>query len=68
MLILTRKAGSFLRIGANVVIRVIQTGRSNVKLGIDAPTEVKIIRGELEDVPCRFEHDESPEESLLLQH
>lgn len=68
MLILTRKSGSFIRIGHDVVIRVIQTGRSTVKIGIEAPAKVKIIRGELQEYPSRFEHDEEPDDALLLQH
>jgi carbon storage regulator CsrA len=68
MLILTRKKGTSIKIGQDVVLHVIQTGRSTVKIGIEAPANVRIIRGELPTFPDRFEHDSSPEESLLLQH
>lgn len=68
MLILTRKSGTSVRVGDDVVIHVIQTGRSNVKIGIEAPGSVRIIRGELSEYPIRFDHDDCPEESLLLQH
>jgi carbon storage regulator len=68
MLILTRKRGTSIRIGQDIVISVIQTGRSSVKLGIQAPAHVKIVRGELEDYPCPFDVTSSPEEALMLQH
>lgn len=68
MLILTRKQGSSIRIGKDVVIHVIHTSRSTVKIGIEAPSTVRIIRGELAEHPDRFDHDDCPEEALLLQH
>ena len=68
MLILTRKTGTSIKIGQDVVIHVIHTGRSTVKIGIEAPSNVKIMRGELHDLPSRFDLDDIPEEALLLQH
>lgn len=47
MLILTRKRAEEIRIGDNIRIKVIRTGRSTVKLGIEAPQEVRVLRGEL---------------------
>jgi carbon storage regulator len=47
MLVLTRKQDEVIQIGQDVVIRVIRTGKSNVKLAIAAPGEVTIRRGEL---------------------
>ena len=47
MLILTRKQSEEIRIGDNVRIKVIRTGRSTVKLGIEAPRDVRVLRGEL---------------------
>lgn len=68
MLILTRKKGTSIRIGHHVVLHVIQTGRSTVKVGIEAPADVRITRGELIEHPSRFDLDDCPEEALLLQH
>jgi carbon storage regulator len=67
MLILTRKSGSFIRIGPDIVIRVIHTGRSAVKIGIEAPSKVRIIRGELPEYPDRTDQDEQPDEARMLQ-
>ena len=47
MLVLTRKAAETIQIGDDVVIKVIKTGSGTVKIGIDAPDEVRVIRGEL---------------------
>ena len=47
MLVLTRKRSELIRIGDDIVIKVIKTGRSTVKIGIDAPENVRVLRGEL---------------------
>ena len=48
MLILTRKRSETIRIGDDILIKVIRTGRNTVKLGIEAPANVRLLRGELE--------------------
>ena len=47
MLVLTRKQTETIQIGENIIVKVIQTGRSTVKIGIEAPAEVRVLRGEL---------------------
>jgi len=47
MLVLTRKINEKIRIGTDLVINVISINESQVKLGIEAPLEVKIYREEL---------------------
>ena len=47
MLVLTRKRAEKIQIGEDIVIKVIKTGRSTVKIGIEAPTGVRIMRAEL---------------------
>lgn len=47
MLVLTRKSEESIRIGEDIVIKVIRTGKGTVKLGIDAPADVRVLRGEL---------------------
>lgn len=49
MLVITRKNGEGLLIGENVRITVVETSKDRVKLGIEAPSDVKIIRNELFD-------------------
>ena len=48
MLVLTRKRLETIRIGDDITIQVIQTGRGRVKLGIQAPAHLRVLRGELE--------------------
>ena len=47
MLILTRKVGEMIRIGDNVTIRVLEVRGSQVRLGVDAPADVRIFREEV---------------------
>ncbi len=47
MLVLTRKVGERIQIGPNVVVTVTEVAGGQVRLGIDAPKEVAIVRGEL---------------------
>ncbi len=49
MLVLTRKRFQQIRIGSDIVIKVIKTGRGAVKIGIDAPADVRVMRAELCD-------------------
>ncbi len=52
MLVLTRRVNEAIMIGEDVVVRVIgvrgRGGRAAVKLGIDAPSDTKILREEVE--------------------
>jgi len=51
MLILTRKLDESIVVGDDIVIKVISLEKGAVKLGIDAPRNVSIMRSELlEDV------------------
>ncbi len=52
MLVLTRKYQEKIRIGDNITITVLRTKGKAVRLGIEAPTNVPVIRGELS-----FEHE-----------
>lgn len=61
MLVLTRKPAEMIKIGDDVVIKVIKTARGAVKIGIEAPSDVRVIRGELLEQTVR------PEASLPRQ-
>jgi carbon storage regulator CsrA len=49
MLILTRKRDDSIKIGEDIVVRVMRTTRGSVKIGIEAPASVRIVRGELNE-------------------
>jgi len=47
VLVLTRKVDEKINIGDDVILTVVEIGRTSVKLGIDAPKRVGIFREEL---------------------
>lgn len=47
MLVLSRKLNQEIRIGENIVVRVIGIKRNQVRLGIVAPAEVSVLREEI---------------------
>ncbi len=49
MLVLTRKLGETIVIGDNIVIKVVDIHGKQIRLGIEAPTEISIFRGEIYD-------------------
>ncbi len=49
MLALTRKAGEAIIIDEDIIIEVISTHDGKVKLGIQAPKEIRILRKEIYD-------------------
>lgn len=49
MLVLTRKIAETIHIGDDIVIKVISCGRGRVKIGIEAPNSVRVVRGEITD-------------------
>ncbi|MGB7347700.1 MAG: carbon storage regulator [Pirellulaceae bacterium] len=48
MLVLTRKLNEEILIGDNVKVTLIRVRGNTVRIGIEAPKEVRIVRGELE--------------------
>jgi carbon storage regulator len=48
MLVLSRREGEKIIIGDSIVITVVRTGGDKVRIGIEAPENVLILRGELE--------------------
>ncbi len=47
MLVLSRKPGETIRLGDDIVITVVQLKNGRVSIGVEAPTDVKVLRGEL---------------------
>lgn len=52
MLILTRRPGESVLVGQDIIITVTQISGQQVRIGIEAPKEVKVLRAELK---CEFE-------------
>jgi carbon storage regulator len=53
VLVLTRKIGERIYIGDTIVLTVTAVDRGKVRLGIEAPTSVPVLRGELMRTPQR---------------
>lgn len=51
MLVLTRKRGQRIRIGEDVEIVILKSSTGKVSVGIVAPEEKKVLRGELVGKP-----------------
>ncbi len=49
MLVLTRKLQDQIRIGENITITILRVKGNTVRIGLDAPRDVRVMRGELPD-------------------
>lgn len=47
MLVVSRKPGESIHIGDNIILTVLDVRGDKVRLGIDAPLEVRVLRTEL---------------------
>jgi carbon storage regulator len=47
MLVLTRKVGERIQIGDKIVVTVVRINGTAVRLGVDAPAELTVVRQEL---------------------
>lgn len=47
MLVLGRKPGEYVMIDDNIMVKVVRSEEGDLRLAIDAPREVKIMRGEV---------------------
>ncbi len=51
MLVLSRREGERLKLGDSVVITIVRVSGDKVRLGIEAPPDVLVLREELDAVP-----------------
>ena len=49
MLVLSRKSGERILIGDEVTVTVVRIGPNNVRIGIEAPRQMNIVREELRE-------------------
>ena len=57
MLVLSRKTGEKIVIGDNITVVVNRVSGSRISLGIEAPADVRIVRGELVPAVKAFEDE-----------
>ena len=48
MLVLSRKQDERIRVGESVVVTVVRVNGGKVRIGIEAPSEMRVLRDELE--------------------
>ncbi len=53
MLVLSRKLGEKIMIGDNIVLTVVKIDRNQIRLGIQAPSDVPVYREEIAPVSMR---------------
>ncbi|HEX4412123.1 MAG TPA: carbon storage regulator [Lacipirellulaceae bacterium] len=62
MLVLSRKVGERIHVGDNIVLEIRRIAGNRVTLALDAPRDVRILRGELELAAKEFQDPPHPEE------
>ena len=55
MLVLSRKVGERIHVGDNIVLEIRRIAGNRVTLALDAPRDVRILRGELESAARAFD-------------
>ncbi|MBM4092385.1 MAG: carbon storage regulator [Planctomycetes bacterium] len=55
MLVLSRKAGDRIMIGDHITVVVTKVSGNRISLGIEAPPNVRIVRGELAEIVRSFD-------------
>ena len=66
MLVLTRKKEQMIQIGDDIIVKVIRTGRNQVKIGIDAPDDTRILRSEVAATITDEESEEAEEPEFAI--
>ena len=67
MLVLSRKKSETIVIDGNIEIEVLQVKGNSIRLGIKAPRDVKVLRGELKPFGMACEDQSSDSLSFSLQ-
>jgi len=71
MLVLTRKQNEKIQIGENITLTVVRVKGKSVRLGIEAPSNVSVLRGELvlendpADIHCETNADQATSDTII---
>lgn len=70
MLVLSRKVGERILIGENITVTVVRITGGGVRIGVEAPAEMPVIRQELKDQLDRPENrsESQPQRHSAVQH
>ncbi|MCA8982837.1 MAG: carbon storage regulator CsrA [Planctomycetaceae bacterium] len=66
MLVLSRKSGEKIRIGDDVAITVVRIGPNTVRLGIEAPRDMSILREELCETEAQPRKDSGMQDASAI--
>ncbi|HVX12287.1 MAG TPA: carbon storage regulator [Pirellulales bacterium] len=66
MLVLTRKVKQQIQIGENIVVTILQVRGQTVRVGIEAPHSVRVVRAEIADLPAKTD-DVAAEKSSMVR-
>lgn len=64
MLVLSRRAGESIQIGDDITITIVKAGH-NIRIGIDAPKGIVVLRKEIADAHSVLAHRESGQSPML---
>jgi carbon storage regulator CsrA len=65
MLVLTRKQKESIKIGDSIIITILRVQGQSVRVGIEAPREVRVVRGELAATKPAADDEKSAEPQVL---
>jgi carbon storage regulator len=66
VLVLSRKAGERILIGDKITVTVVKIGHGGVRIGIEAPAEMAVVRQELADELQRAEQALAAEQADIV--
>lgn len=54
MLVLGRKPGEYVMIGTDIMVKVVKSNDGDLRLAINAPKSINIVRGEVYENPAKY--------------
>lgn len=61
MLVLSRRESQRIQLGDSIIVTVVRVSGDRVRLGIEAPSEIRVLRGELEPAAVAPELTPAPQ-------
>ena len=63
MLVLSRKVGERILIGDRIAVTIVKLGHGGVRIGIEAPAEMAVVREELANEMLRAEQEHAEQQT-----
>jgi carbon storage regulator len=68
MLVLSRKESQRIRLGDSIVVTIVKISGDKVRIGVEAPSDVLILRDELEPLPAPALAQSQPDVKLEAEN